>query len=226
MIYHMEEYESLVRKILQKMPVVRTEQLVLFLKKTFMGITDDAAMHILVGIQRKGYVLLSIDGWAMKKSIYVELTGDDAFAELLSYGPYRLRFMEKICREFYPKRVKLLWLIADLAPMSEEFFLSEKPWDLVFVSEDNADQPARIYEFIYISAQGESAAAEMLRTMPKIKEKEDRESIIRIALMENSAHSYKIPYRGFRYIAETDDSSPAHYRITERRKKEEAWKDE
>ena len=226
MIYGLEKYEEKVRRLLGKVPLLKTEQVIIFLMKTYGDMSEELAASILTAIQRRGYLLLSEDGWCMTKPIYVELTGDNAFADHYSYGPFRLPPMEDLCRERNKKVTDIMWLIADLAPLSEDFFLTGAPWDAAFVDEGDEDRPSRIYEFIHISERAENAMMEMLRILPKIEEKEERDAIVRIAVMENGTHSWKIPRRGFRSIVEIDDESPTHYRIAEKREGKEVWADE
>ena len=226
MIYNLEDYEEYVRGLLKKVPLMRTEQLKICLRKTFVNMPEDVTQSILVAIQRRGYLLMSVDGWTMTKGIYVELTGDNAFKNHLSHGPFRLQEMNEICKNRNKKIVDLMWLIADLSPSSEDFFFATSPWDIAFVDEGSEDKQSKIYEIIYVPERSENAKAEALRLLPKMEHKDDRAAITRIAVMENANHEWKIPHKGFKFIVQIDHDSPKHYRVVKKREGEEVWSDE
>ena len=225
MIRGLEEYETYIRKILKKVPLMRTEQMETMLMKTFEGTDRTLAGQILTAVQRRGYLLLSEDGWLMTKGIYVQLSGDTFYDELLPQGQCRLPEMDALCRDFRRGQTELMWLIADLAPMSNDFLMSCGVWDAAFITEDEEEKEAKIYELIWIPGRLERVKCELLRTLPEVKDPADRRLIVRIAVMENGVHAYKVPYKGIRYIVEPDGSA-RHYRIAEKRTGEEVWQDE
>ena len=225
MIRGLEEYETYIRKILKKVPLMRTEQMEIMLMKTFEGTDRTLAGQILTAVQRRGYLLLSEDGWLMTKGIYVQLSGDTFYDGLLPQGQCRLPEMDGLCRDFWRGQTEPMWVIADLAPSSNGFLMNCGVWDAAFITEDEEEKEAKIYELIWIPGRLERVKCELLRTLPEVKDKADRRLIVRIAVMENGVHAYKVPYKGIRYIVEPDGSA-RHYRIAEKRTGEEVWQDE
>jgi len=225
MIRGLEEYENHIRKILKKVPLMRTEQMEIMLMRTFEGTDRALAGQILTAVQRRGYLLLSEDGWLMTKAIYVQLSGDTFYDGLLPQGQCRLPEMDALCRDFRRGQTELMWVIADLAPSSNDFLMSCGVWDAAFITEDEEEKEAKIYELIWIPERLERVKCELLRTLPDVKDRADRRLIVRIAVMENGVHAYKVPYKGIRYIVEPD-SSARHYRIAGKRTGEEVWQDE
>jgi len=225
MIRGLEEYENHIRKILKKVPLMRTEQMEIMLMRTFEGTDRALAGQILTAVQRRGYLLLSEDGWLMTKAIYVQLSGDTFYDGLLPQGQCRLPEMDALCRDFRRGQTELMWVIADLAPSSNDFLMSCGVWDAAFITEDEEEKEAKIYELIWIPERLERVKCELLRTLPDVKDRADRRLIVRIAVMENGVHAYKVPYKGIRYIVEPDGSA-RHYRIAGKRTGEEVWQDE
>ena len=58
-----------------------------------------------------------------------------------------------------------------------------------------------------------------------ISDKETRETVRRIAIIDNANHAWEVPYVGFKYICVLDDDSPQNYKVIEKRNNEDLWKD-
>ena len=69
MIYNIENYEEFIKSLLRRIPLCYTAQLNEALCNSFENVTEEVAEKILFSIQRRGYVLLSPDGWAMAKGV-------------------------------------------------------------------------------------------------------------------------------------------------------------
>lgn len=247
MIAGLEGYETFVRSILKRVPLLKTEQLIKALVNNFEDIDKDVAKSILFAIQRRGYVMLSETGWAMTQAMYLGLTSDKFFDGVIKNNAYRIpekiyqfgidKETEKngplkeitIEEEVHKNRLQLqkcMWLVIDMLPDSFDFVVTETPWNVVFVSEPSDDRDGLLYQITYIPSKNEDLHIEILKSLPKIEDKELRENIRRIAIMEDERHAWKLPYIGFSHICVIDDNEEAHYRILNTgRKREDMWKD-
>ena len=90
MIIGLDEYERFIRGILKKVPVMKMNQLVKALVNNYEEMDESFAQSILFAIERKGYVLLSENGWALTQGAYLTITNDRFFDGIIKNRTYRL----------------------------------------------------------------------------------------------------------------------------------------
>lgn len=159
-IIHYDEYKNLVTSVLDKVPVLRTDQLATIIMRYGDMVLDDdinrtLAQSILTAIQRNGYVLMNEDGWAMTKSAYLQLTNSKFGENISPHGSYRIenelkriRYRENGVRDVIKsgpvesfittKRLEdidAMWIIADMFPDSENFTAGTPPFNFLFIQE-------------------------------------------------------------------------------------------
>ena len=134
-----------------------------------------------------------------------------------------------------------MWVVARYMPNSKDFIIGNYPWLVVFENckkikqtKDNPDNPDEpliveseavdLIEVTYITQKTEDSRIEMIRSVGNVRN-DMRSSIRRIAIIENEAHAWKIPYYGFTDIIANDMSDPRKFKILERRAVADAWKD-
>ena len=246
MIYGKDDYEELVRNMLKRVPVLRTQQLNISLKKTFQGMTDAVASAILLSLQRQGYLLLTDDGWAITKGMYLKLTADKFFDETRDRGremnklgsvihTYEIDGSDRIKTEASIDElmgqkmhdiVDCMWAAVDMMPDSEDFILSCPPFTVSFATPSDEDRDGKLFELIKINAGNEDATIRLLYDLPKIEDAEIKKIVNRVAIIENEAHAWKVPYLGFSAICCLDKNEECGFRIIEKRNSEESWKDD
>ncbi len=231
MIFNIEEFEKCIGSVLKEIPFLYTEQLVMYLVNTYQGVSRELANEILLGLQRKGTLLLSTDGWAMTKGLYHRVVDDRFNEKLLNEGCYRLPDMGEKIREArlrdYQKireAIDCFWIVIDLLPNSENFFVARTPWCIKFGYVDNKGV-GKLYEVAKFSANFEEIQREMIIDSELVPEKM-RGSIVRIALMDNEKHNWVVPKIGFNYICVLDPKVSRKYRIIEKREGDDLWDDE
>ena len=228
MIYNLEIYEDYIKSILKRMPILKTDQLLRCLVKTYKEMDDDLALQTLHALQRKGYVLLSPDGWAMTKGEYQAISQDKFNKGISDDDFFRLPNMSFKVEKYGPSSdyIDSFWLVADLMPMAMNFIkLEGSPWYFAFDTSAAPEKPPRLYEITRIPKDKEDTRALVLRTAgPKITDKDLQSKIIRIALIENPGHAWVVPYIGFKYICVLDGRAKSHFRIVETRT-EDIWKE-
>lgn len=194
-----------------------TDQLVKALEKYFPELNTDQADRTVKAYQGTGKVLLSDDGWAMTKGRYEMMTDDTKNDGINMYGRLRIRNMDNIIKNTCDLRhVYCLWVLIDMLPDSLEFVMTNKPYNLTFLSRN------RLFQVIYIPADQEDKKIAMLQSLPSDYFEAVKESVIRVALMENPSHFWKIPQGiGFKYICGLDDTKDSRYSIVEDRA--DAW---
>lgn len=241
MIDNYETYSNYVRGILKKVPILKTGQLISALMSEYEDKDMDAqfALAILHAIQRNGHVLLSSGGWAMTKGAYRMYSKDKFGTAIESNADFRLGDkisvfsddqhrivqsvnMEKLLSNKDLKMIDCMWVVADLMPLSEHFIIGTDPWNLIFVSEDDAG--GTCYEVVKINETSENATIEMLRNTPRITDHEMRDSICRIAVLDSADHAWKVPYIGFTHICVLDKQSETGYSVIETRG-DDRWSD-
>ena len=225
MIYELERYQNYIRSIIRRIPILKTEQLKIAMRKTFKGINADNAAEILTALQRRGDVLLSPDGWAMSKGGYKTLTGDKFNERLLNDLDYRLPKMSLTIRNFGLSMdvIDCFWVAIDMMPSSNDFVINTQPFVILFDTDENKDEISKVYEITKIPKSREDSRCELLRQLAKISDKGIQERTVRIALIEDENHAWMIPHIGFSYICVLDEKEKSHVRIIEKRDFKEAW---
>lgn len=130
--------------------------------------------------------------------------------------------------------LKSMWIVADNMPDSKNFIVANLPWTLLYEErvdaiqtvdeEEKVDTTWKVVEVAFFHEGGERALAEIIRNKGKVY-KEVRNSIHRIAMIENPDHAFLVPYYGFTEIFTEDKTTPRHLKLVERRSQEIAWKD-
>lgn len=242
MISNLEKYSDFIRTIMRKVNIIPVDLLLISLENAYPDTVnnDEYAMSILKAIQRNGYVLLSESGWAMTKSAY-RMYSNDKFNNGVNYkAPYRLGEklnvfstnnasivksidIDELISFRLKKVIDCMWIVCDMLPESKNFVTPLNFWDIAFVSEESGDETPLTYEIVSIPENMENAYAEILSDLPHIDSPEMRNAIVRIALMENPDHAFKIPNVGFTHICALDENSSTGYRVVETRSDDNVW---
>lgn len=134
-----------------------------------------------------------------------------------------------------------MWVVAKYMPDSKNFIVASSPWHILFEKEDkttviennpqNSLEPIvkentsmNLIEITYIPENAEDSRIEMIKAVGNMPNRM-RPSIRRIAIIENEAHLWKIPYYGFTDIFVNDNNESVRCKKVERRASSEAWKD-
>lgn len=247
MIYNQDFYTDFICGILKRTPLLRSQQLTNALMNIDSEMTPDLAWAIMYNIERANHVLLSENGWAMTPGMYRTLTHDKYLngveykAEyriqnrLAVYGnngrePQRYELPDKLLAELPGgnKRVSIInsmWVVIDMLPQSDEFITDNGIWDVSFTTHPlpEEEKEAKAYYVIYISSQREDLICRQLSEMEPINDAKMQKPILRIAVMENPDHAFKIPYIGFSHICALDPESKTGYVVVEKRPLDKRW---
>lgn len=225
MIYNIEIYGDFIRKILRKIPYIKTKILIRCLVNNFNDVDEKMAEKILYELQSQGECLLSSDGWAITKGMYYRIS-DDKFRDNFKYhNDCRLSNVETYLENLNKDDVDIMWLVADLMPDAENFIVCDTPWNIMFDVPSSEWQEPRLFQLIKIPGNVEDERIELLKNSKRlIPEEKLLSSIRRIALIDNPAHAFKIPQLGFTHICVLDESQKKGYRIVEKRTKD-IWSD-
>lgn len=218
-------YEDFVKSILKRICLVKTEQLLICLQRKYgEEMNYQLANKILQTMQNSGYILLTDDGWAMQKGVYVELTNDKFYDNINYLADNFINFnMDDVCKKYNKEVINCMWIAAAMMPEADDFIVSNAPWFITFLTKQVDEKPAHLYQVTYIPKEYADLNAEVLKTTVDIKNKEGFENLGRIALLDDDTYVNKVPKVGFSHIAVLDDNELLHYKIIEKRNKEERW---
>ena len=243
MIYGIEEYERFIHDICSQIPVLKTEQLVKAIMKTYDGFTEMVAYEILFALQNNHRILLSEDGWAITKQLYKSITNDKFLDSLhlnnrYYIGQYVNKYgqngsgkytkgkdvkLESLLMNKYKRLINCAWLLIDMMPECERIVSFTNPWDLSFITTSEGNKQGKLYQLIYIPEKDESATLSLLNSMCNIDKPELRDSIRRIVILENENHAFKVQQIGVKFICSIDENEESKYKIIENRS-EDMWK--
>ena len=230
-----DEYYDFIKEIMRKVPALPIELLIIALMNYFPELVPNSklALFILREIQRNGHILLSSDGWAITKEMYLFYTNDkgrnynvnsatrlgDKIAVFSERNPDEIVKEVSISDLISNKDKKVidcLWIVFDLLPDSNDFVIGVDPWNVSFCTEYD-DDPGTCYQIIRINNEFKDCYQDILRYLPKMTDFYERENTFRIAIVDTPEDASKVPYVGFRFICVLDNESETGYRIIENR---------
>ena len=95
----------------------------------------------------------------------------------------------------------------------------------MFVSESDGEKKDMLYQIAYVPKRTEDIEFELMRNLPKVDHQELRDSVRRIAVLENEKSIDKVPYVGFTHICKINEKTERGYEVIKSpRKRTEAWK--
>ena len=238
-----KKYTDFIIDIVKKIPVIPVRLLIIALINCFeeLEASEELAFQILKKIQCSGHILLTDNGWALTKKAYrfysndrypkFDLRSDCRIGNVINIyddgNPQKITeskdVSELIKSSEMKKIIDALWVAFDLLPESKDFIPGMEPWQIMFCTKYD-DDPAQCYEIIKIDKGMERIECEKLNNLRPIIDPNEREKIIRIAILDDENYAYKIPYIGFRHICVLNDKSDTGYTVVENRD-ENIWKD-
>lgn len=228
MLDRFEEYKEFVTKITNIQPIMRTEQMKIIISKCF-GQPIETVDEVLFAMKASSILILSVDGWCMSLGEYRKLTHDYFLTKCSSDDDEyrRASEIESKLKHVNMDVVDSLWLVADMMPKSENFILTNPPWTISFCTKAEENKSPLLYQITVIRKGEEYVKSEMLKTLPEITNKHIKDSIRRVAIIEDDSFAFMIPKIGFSHIVCLDDKSASKYRIIEKRTDtKDRWGDE
>ena len=222
-IYNLAEYKEFVQSIVRRVPILKTEQLTTALVNTY-DINYKDALDIVRQLQNVGVILLSEDGYAMTRAALLKLTGERRIEGLNSFYSRNLPPMHELIakNDYYLNLIDCMWVVVDMFPLSQRFVVCPEPWDIVFDTASDGENPSMFYQITRIPADREDVRCELLKCVRKISDYM-RDKTVRIAIMDNENHNWMVPHIGFSHIVKLDPSNYRHYVITETRSGDDLW---
>lgn len=226
MMYSYQECEEYIKNISQRIPVLRTKQLARALYKLSPAISSTTeAMLTLQKVQRKGYILLSPDGFAITRGAYSIATNDRLMANLnTKVGEFAIPRIGPMLQEkkLITSATDCFWFACDFLPDSYEFIANlTPPWAICFDAMTSSGQN-KLYQVAKIKRGEVYQAAEKLNSLPPVP-KQVHDSIVRIAVLEDPNERHVLPPLGFRFICRIDEGAPRGYKIIEKREGDQIW---
>jgi len=213
----LKKYGDFAKELLYHFNPMRRQQMEIAIAKNFRGVDSETVQRVLHDLQWDRQILKSADGWVISKNKYVELTGDERFANFVRNvnHEYLLPPLEEYIKESCNmKLINCLWVLIDMLPYSMDFVVTNKPFQLGFISGKN-----KLYEVTYIENDEEDAKLEMLNLLPRDLYPEAKQATRRIVILENEKHADRVPEGiGVRYVLCLDDKTSTHYRVIDDRK--------
>lgn len=248
MKYTEKDYNDLIVEVTEKVPFMETKQLKRMLLRAF-ELDEKRQTKALRKAQRDGHIVMSESGYVLTKRYYDSLTGDQFDDGLTKNEPCYLKETVDIYREMpYEIRETLpildaikkedpmadsilelknaMWVIADLMPQTRKFIVAHTPWT-VMAEVRTSDNVKKILEILVVTDRNEDIRLQMFdNTVAKEKlNGMQRRSLMRIAIIDDPEHTYKIGRVGFSNIVTINSEKRNGYDIIEQRDKDEVWAD-
>ena len=226
MAYNYQECEEYVRNIMQRIPVLRIKQLARALYKLCPTITSTTeAMLTLNKIQRKGYIFMSPDGFAITRGAYSVATGDRLLTKVNSkIGEFAIPDMGPLLQEkrLLTSATDCFWIACDFLPYSYEFIANlTPPWSVCFDAK-SSDGLTKVYEVAKVKKGEGYQTAEILKSVPPVPD-EAKSGIIRVAILEDIKEKDILPAVGFKFLCTIDENKPRGYKVIEKREGSQIW---
>lgn len=204
----LEQYIDFIRKLANKVHVMRLQQLKLILQKKF-NLSEDLCRDIIIKAQDENYILISADEYVMTQGYYL-MHSEDKFFDGLN-RKNRINNIEFPVEEMLKRdigTIKCMTVVANMMPISENFIIPNGPWNITFYTPDDLvgydeetgiEYDSSIYELIYIPHKSSTTLCNFLRQF-QIEDEDVRETVKRIAVLEKEEDDIKVPYIGFTNI--------------------------
>lgn len=245
-IANIERYEKFVDDILRRIEIMTTMQLIIALTRMFPDCdSDNFALEIIKGLQRRGRLLLTHDGYVITEGAYHFYTNDKFNDNLNLNGVLRIpdkmsrvTYLNEHKREFHTignvpdfiskkerEMMETFWIVVDMMPGSSEFCATIPPFIWAYEYETKEGE-TKLYKVAKINKRSLFADVNMLKEIIRSEEEEKKylTSLRYIALIEDGVSPSDIPYLGFKYICKLNENKRSHYDLCEKRG-DDYWKD-
>lgn len=224
------QYEDFVVSIIRKCGIIRTRTLVTCLCKYYQDMSREKAQFIISKLQDHVGYFLTEDGFTLTREMYVTITKDFNEDNANFSDPVKIKAGQVIVTEPYHLAIlDCMCVVADFMPQSYLFSMPENsyPWLFQFIAKDEkSDKPPKLYQVCKIQNGYELPFALMLAGSSYANDaKAFKDSIRRIAIIEDEASAFMVPHLGFSAIIMYDKSSPTEFRLIEKRSGDNLWSD-
>lgn len=202
-------YFDYLRMVLNKTHIMTVKQMLRILSVKFNFI-EPKCLEIILDAQKENYVLVSRDGFIMTRGYYLAKTGDNFFDDLeINNYQNKINFDFKKYTLEDQGLLDCMTVVAGMMPVSEEFVMANKPWDFIFTTpffllkskKDRERFSPCLYQICYIPHATASATCRMLNTV-EVESEDGRQSVKRIAVVENPEDAILVPHIGFTNIVQ------------------------
>lgn len=189
--------------ILSKVKVIKFVQMVEMLRKRYDLTTSEATNLIRLGEFNFNF-LWSTDNIIIDYEYYKQVMNDKFYDTVRLNNPeIKLPIPIYTCLNENDKELlKCLTVVANSAPYSDNFCLSNYPWNLMFVVEkiENGEQlPSILYQVTTLNENNINAKQMLIASNFNVEE-EDRKYLKRVAVIDDESIVNQIRYLGFNFI--------------------------
>lgn len=227
------KYQDFVDSVIKLCGIMRTKTLencLINYHANKESISREEAHYILTNLQNYSDLVLSADGYAMTRQMYITLTGDIHMDNLMFSDIYKVKEGAiKIEHPYHQAIIECMTVVADFMPDSLEFMMPEnnRPWFFQFnVPSHSPDKPNRVFQVTKVESGFEINFSLMLagESFANIKDS-FKNCIRRIAIVNDEASAFMIPHLGFSAIIMYNPTSPREFKVIEKRTGDDIWSD-
>lgn len=225
MFYNLQNDCSLfVRNIMNKVGFLKTKQLVICMMNSIEELkNENDALFALELLQKKNYLIMSVDGYTLKRKLYADLTGDKFYDNIDTSKKEFIPFKMEKYSEKYKGIINSFWIVADMMPLSKDFYLGDNVWNYVF--DVDLEDKHLLYEVAYYPSEKIDIFNEILKHTSQIPHDDTRKTLRRIVLTDDASAYKKIKKLGINGVAVIDNNNENGYCLVDKRKVEDAWSD-
>ena len=217
MLFDYDAYGEFIIGILNRICIVRTEQLVKALMNTYVDMSADRAGVILRSLQRDNRLLMSSDGWTVTYGAYLKRTRNKFFDNLVYGMPYRIKEPFDVYVTNDDRNASdLFWIIIDMLPDSIDFMKSSPPWNMLFITKKSEKKKQKLYLLVTIEEGVEHLQIPVLVNNTDYNNENIKDDLRMIALFKNM-ESFEIADTSlFSYSCVLDNTKDRHFRLVKK----------
>lgn len=226
MYYNLQNDCSLfVRNLMNKVGFLKTKQLVVCMLNSIEELNnkEEDAMHALKVLQKKNYLIMSKDGYVMKRKLYADLTGDKFYDKIDETKEQFIPFEMAEYAKNYQGLIDCFWIVADMMPLSKDFYLGDNLWKYVF--DVDLEDKHLLYEIAYYPSKKIDILNEILKHTSQIPHDDVKDNLRRIVLTDDEEACKKVRKLGVNGVAVVDNKNKKGYRLVDKRKAKDVWSD-
>lgn len=221
------ELDRFVYSLLDKVKVMKYDQLLYFVMKEYNFECFDDAHSYISGCQRNCHFVTTLDKFVLTKEKYFALTTDYEFRKRDKRFNYQMNISIEGLLSLEDKRmIDCLWFVVDAYPKSKDFMVCKFPYNIVFTTANTETRQGRVFIITRIST---NYANSILSATQKAFYGEDKAFStcdVHIAMIDSESVLDNIPSNMFDYLCILDDSVKRRFKFVEILDDDEDYEDE
>lgn len=221
------EIDRFVFSLLDRVKIMKYDQLLSFVNKEYNFECFDDAHSYISGCQRNCYFVTTSDKFVLTKEKYFALTNDYDFKKRDKTFTYLMNIPIDGLLSLEDKRmIDCLWFVIDAYPKSKDFMVCKFPYNIVFTTSNTETKQGRVYILTRITTNYVNSILSATQKAFYGECSSFSSCDVHIAMIDSESVLDNIPSNMFDYLCILDNSVKRRFKFVEILDDEEEYDDE